>query len=90
MTAKASTAQTSAKYEPSVHNGLWNVRSCMKFSVIIFILHLIAAPSILISGIYNITNHISSGPSESTYIVAAGATFFAGALGILIAFMNFG
>ena len=90
MTAKASTAQTSAKYEPSVHNGLWNVRNCMKFSVIIFILHLIAAPSILISAIYNITNHIDSTPSESTYIVAAGAIFFAGALGILIAFMNFG
>ena len=90
MTVKASTLQTSAEYEPSVHNGLWNVRSCMKFSVIIFILHLIAAPSILISAIYNITNHIDSTPSESTYFIAAGATFFAGALGILIAFMNFG
>ena len=90
LTAKALTLQTSAEYEPSVHNGLWNVRNCMKFSVIIFILHLIAAPSILISAIYNITNHIDSTPSESTYFIAAGATFFAGALGILIAFMNFG
>lgn len=90
MTVKASTLQTSAEYEPSVHNGLWNVRNCMKFSVIIFILHLIAAPSILISAIYNITNHIDSTPSENTYFIAAGATFFAGALGILIAFMNFG
>lgn len=89
-TAKALTSQTSAKYEPSVHNGLWNIRNCMKFSVIILILHLIAAPTILISGIYNITNHISPNPSESTYVIAAGATFFAGALGILIAFMNFG
>ena len=69
MTAKASTAPTSAKYEPSVHNGLWNVRNCMKFSVIIFILHLIAAPTILISALYNITNLIDPNPSESTYFI---------------------
>lgn len=90
MTGKASTAQTSAKYEPSVHNGLWNIRNCMKLTVIIFILHLIAAPSVLISALYNITNHISDTPSDSSLVIAMCATGVAGALGILIAFMNFG
>lgn len=90
MTAKALTLQTSGKYAPSVHNGLWNVRSCAKIILIIAVLHLIAAPAVLISAMYNITNCISSRPSESVIYIAAGATLFAGALGILIAFMNFG
>ena len=89
MTAKALTSQTSGKYTPSVHNGLWNVRNCTKITVIIFILHLISAPTILISALYNITNLISPNPSESSFYIAAGATFFAGALGMLIAFFNF-
>lgn len=90
MTSKASTSQTLAKYDPFVHNGLWNIRSCMKITVIVFILHLFAAPAALIECFYNITNHIASTPSESMLVIAAGATGIAGALGILIAFMNFG
>lgn len=90
MTAKALTSQTSGKYAPSVHNGLWNIRNCTKTTVIIFILHLISAPTILISALYNITNLIDPNPSESSFYIAAGATFFAGALGILIVFFNFG
>lgn len=90
MTSKALTSQTSVKFDPYLHNGLWNIRSCMKITVIIFILHLLAAPAVYISCFYNIKNHIASTPSESILVIAAIATGVAGALGIFIAFMNFG
>ena len=83
------TSKVSNKYSPSVHNGYWNVRSCMKISIIIFLLHLLGAPAVLLNTMYNISNSIDNQPSESVLYIAAGATAFAGALGVIIAFMNF-
>lgn len=83
------TSKALNKYTPSVHNGYWNVRSCIKVSIIIFLLHLLGAPAVLINTMYNISNHIDNRPSDSVLYIAIGATAFAGALGVIIAFINF-
>lgn len=77
------------KYSPSVHNGYWNIRTCRRYSLIFFLLHLLGAPAVLISTMFNISNHIEKAPSDGAVYMAAGATAFAGALGIVIAFTNF-
>lgn len=83
------TSKALNKYSPAVHNGFWNARSCFKISLVMLLLHLLGMPVVFISTMHNILNHTDSNPSEGALYIAAGATCLAGALGVIIALMNF-
>lgn len=83
------TSKSLNKYSPAVHNGYWNARSCFKISIVMFLLHLLGIPVVFISTMHNILSHTDSNPSESALYIAAGATCLAGAMGVIVALMNF-
>lgn len=88
MTSKESTKKQGGT-NPPLHNAKYNIKSASKIAVIILALHLVAMPVMMINAIYNITNGISSEPSDWTFVIAVIATAAAGASGIIIAAMNF-
>lgn len=83
------TSKALNKYSPAVHNGYWNARSCFKISLVMFLLHLLGFPVVFISMMRNILDHTDSDPSEGALYIAIGATCVAGAMGVIVALINF-
>lgn len=85
MTSKVS----NKKFSPVLHNFKCGLKSKTKLAIIIGILHLAAAPAVIISGIASIYIKEPGNVVESFMVIGAIATALAGAMGIYLAIDSF-
>lgn len=91
MTATVSTKKNEApkKINPALHNWKSNIRENKKFSIILFILHLVAVPAIALAAIISIYSKQGGDNIEAYAVIAVCTTALAAFLGIFAAVSSF-
>ena len=91
MTATALTKKNEAskKINPALHNWKSNIRESKKFSIVLFILHLVAVPAIALAGIISIYSKQAGEGIEAYAVIAICTTCLAAFLGIFAAVDSF-
>ncbi len=89
MTATVSTKKETGKINPAFHNWKSSIRDSRKFSTILFILHLVAAPAVLLAAIISIYSKNGGDDVEMYAVIAVCTTALAAFLGIFAAVDSF-
>lgn len=89
MTATVSTKKETGKINPAFHNWKSSIRDSRKFSIILFILHLVAAPAVALAAIISIYSKNEVDNVEMYAVIAVCTTCLAAFLGIFAAVDSF-
>ncbi|MBQ5317963.1 MAG: hypothetical protein J6K17_02575 [Oscillospiraceae bacterium] len=91
MTATVSTKknETPRKINPALHNWKSNIKDSRKFTIILFILHLVAVPALALAGIISIYSKQGGDGIEAYVVITICTTALAAFLGIFAAVDSF-
>lgn len=91
MTATVSTKKNEApkKINPALHNWKSNLRESRKFTIILFILHLVGVPALALAAIISIYSKQGGDNLEAYAVIAICTTCLAAFLGIFAAVSSF-
>ena len=83
------TPNTQKKYSPVFHNWRCNVRSSRKMQIVLTILHMVAAPAIMLASIISIYSNNEIDGAAAYAVIGAITTCIAGFMGIFTAVDSF-